>query len=176
MKKIILFLLLSISIFANWEVINYTDDFGDPMKENHMVSSDYDYDDVILSVAKLKTNFSKREKNGNIIKTKELKQQLFISLDLPDYIGTFQDNFNEINVKIKNDKEQVLSFNAYTSRDGYSILFKYENSQKLIEFMKKSETIKVTFYDYEGNNYLFNFDVTGYLEAEKELTILTEKY
>lgn len=104
MKKIILFLLLSISIFADWEVINYTDDFGDPMKENHMVSSDYDYDDVILSVAKLKTNFLKREKTGKIVKTQELKSQIFISLNLTDYIGTFQDNFNEINVKIKNDK------------------------------------------------------------------------
>ena len=33
MKKVVLFLLLSISIFADWGTVNYTDEFGDEKKE-----------------------------------------------------------------------------------------------------------------------------------------------
>ena len=70
MKKVVLFLLLSISIYADWGTVNYTDEFGDEKKENYLISYENENSNVYLSINKVKTNFLKREKNGKITKTK----------------------------------------------------------------------------------------------------------
>lgn len=176
MKKVVLFLLLSISIFADWGTVNYTDEFGDEKKENYLISYENENSNVYLNITKVKTNFLKREKNGKITKTKELKLQHLVSFNFENYIGTFQDNFNEVQVKIKNDKEEILTLNAYTARDGYGLIIKNENTQKIIDFIKKSENIKLAFKDFEGYDYLFSFEVGGYVVVEKELITVVTKY
>lgn len=179
MKKLLfVFLTLCFTVFADWEVLSGVDEFGDATEEKNMVSHDNEYDGVVLSVSKIKTNFLKREKNGNIKKTQEMKTQYHISVELPDYIGNVDDDgFNETFVKIKNDKNEVIdNLKAYTIRDGYGIIFKPENNAKLIELIKKSETLKIAIVDFEDDTHVLTFNVTGFSESEKQITTILMKY
>ena len=189
MKKIILFLLLSISAFADWEVCNYYDEFGDAKKSNYAINydheSEYEFEDengdtvinqITLTVAKVKTNFLKRDKNGVISKSKTLKDDYSISILAPNYIGTFKNKYNETSIKLKNDKGEILNINAYTSRDGWSLLVKPEENTKFLEYIKKSETIKAIFKDYKGFEYLVAFNVAGFKDIETQLIADTVKY
>lgn len=189
MKKIVLFLLLSMSIFAEWEVVNYTDEFGDALKQNYAITYDneneYEIEDeygdteineISMSIAKVKTNFLKRDKNGVISKSKDLISGYSISLLAPNFIGTFKNKYNEIGMKIKNDKGEILNINAYTSRDGWSLLVKPEENTKFLEYIKKSETIKAIFKDYKGFEYLVAFNVAGFKDIETQLIADTVKY
>ena len=189
MKKIILFMLVSLSIFAEWEVYNYFDEFGDPKNTNFSITYDreneYEIEDeygdtvvneISLTIAKVKTNFLKRDKNGVITKSKELISGYSISILAPNFIGTFKNKYNDTIIKIKNDKGEIINISAYTSRDGWNLLIKPEENKKFLDYIKKSKIIKAVYKDYKGNEYLVAFNVDGFKEIDAQLVAETVKY
>lgn len=150
MKKFIVFVLLSLSIFAKWDKIELVDEFEDLTGEVAIIS----YND-----SKCFIRISKDEKDNST--------ETVVSIYLAKYLGG-KGEYDKTYVKVKNEKNEIVdNLEGYVWNNGYTFSLYDNNATTLIEFLKNSKNIKLIATTYDDDSIVQSFDVTGLKEAEK---------
>lgn len=145
-KMLLLFLLLTTGIFAQWEVIKIKDEFGDETGQFQMV------------------NYTNKEKSTIILISPPLKNlPSSILMSANYYFGSESKN---INFKLKNENNELLETKVFTNK--YNIFLVKSVSPKefneIINFFKKSKNIRIAIPTEEGKNILIEVDSSNFNE------------
>ena len=135
LKKLIgflAFLLLVISVSAEWKTYEQTDEFGE------LTGSKYLYNEMENS------NFMMNTTNGTT----------YFAVIHNTYIETID---NLILVKFINEKKERLELNGFTYDSGHAFLVVM--NKEAMEYFKKSKDIKISTKDFQEEIFVFQTDL-----------------
>lgn len=144
-KMLLLFLLLTTGIFAQWEVIKIKDEFGDETGQFQMV------------------NYTNKEKSTILISPplKNLPSSILMSTNY--YFGSESKN---INFKLKNENNELLETKVFTHKNNIFLLKSVSPKEfnETINFFEKSKNIRIAIPTEEGKNILIEVDSSNFNE------------
>ena len=135
LKKLIgflVFLLLVISVSAEWKAYEQTDEFGE------LTGSKYLYNEMENS------NFMMNTTNGTT----------YFAVIHNTYIETID---NLILVKFINEKKERFELNGFTYDSGHALLVVI--NKEAMEYFKKSKDIKISTKDFQEEIFVFQTDL-----------------
>ena len=128
--------------FGRIDVVHETDEFGD-------------------SNGKSRLNLYSEDINGTFMFQPSTGIYSYILLE---YTGMF-DKGDVIDIRIKNDLDEVISINAtikMQTLEGTGYLIYNSDADKLIDFIKKSNTIRVVVRDYNNRAIMKTISCAGF--------------
>lgn len=144
-KMLLLFLLLTTGIFAQWETIKIKDEFGDETGQFQMFC------------------FSNIEKSTILISPplKNLPSGILIITNY--YFGSESKN---INFKLKNENNELLETKGSTYKNNVIVLKSVlpKEFNETINFFEKSKNIRIAIPTEEGKNILIEVDSSNFNE------------
>ncbi len=143
-KMLLLFLLLTTGIFAQWETIELVNEFNEKTGAVAIVNMSPDL------------NFLKFYKQDDKYEFTGFSQK---------YLGG-KGQYYTTEFKVKNENNEVFKKHGYVSHSNGKLytLSSSKDAKKFIEFLKKSKTLKVIVTTYNDNKILMEFDSSNFNE------------
>lgn len=140
MKKLFIFILLSISIFAKWETIELVDEFQEKSGDVSAITS-----------------------SGNeFLRIDKYKDTYWVTGLSAQYLGG-KGSYDETSIMVKNDKGDLFKTKGnVSSSNGSKYYFYGKDAEKFVEFLKTSNSIKVVVTKYNDGIALSSFDTTEF--------------
>ena len=162
MKKmfILIFIMLSLSIFSNWKTVELVDEFRDKTGQVSIVTDN----DNLKEFLRIDKEISEKG---------EVSHKIYI--DAYTYLGMSKVS-ETTSVSIRDDKgNTIYDLTGYITNNGNGFIMYDEDAEEVIDAIKRSKTLKIVAIKYNGDSVVLSFNVANFNLFENKLRVTGDK-